>query len=243
MRISLAQTRPVKGDIARNIENHQKFIDQAVELGADVLMFPELSITGYEPTLARDRATTPDDARFAPFQQRSDAHNLTIGIGVPTPNDAGISITLVLFHPNQPWQTYSKKFLHADEKPFFVGGRNASVVLRNKPEVALAICYELSVPEHAETAHQTGATVYLASVAKTASGAENAAQRLSDIARTYAMTVLMVNSVGPSDDFVSGGKTAVWNAQGELLGQLNATDESILLLDTATQEVTQKIVS
>ncbi|MFD1142931.1 carbon-nitrogen hydrolase family protein [Larkinella insperata] len=242
MRISVAQTRPVKGDISRNIDHHQRFIDLAAAHGADVLVFPELSITGYEPTLAGELATTPDDPRFAVFQQRSDAHNLTLGIGVPTRNEAGVCITMVLFHPNQPWQTYAKKYLHADEEPFFVSGRNASVVLRNKPEVALAICYELSVPEHAADAHQTGATLYLASIAKTASGVQKAAQILSDIAKTYAMTVLMANSVGPSDDFVSGGKTAIWSTRGDLLAQLSDTGEGMLLFDTETQKVSSLLL-
>ncbi|MGV3560842.1 carbon-nitrogen hydrolase family protein [Larkinella arboricola] len=237
MKICVAQTRPVKGDISQNIENHKRFIERAAAHSADILVFPELSITGYEPTLASELATTPDDSRFAVFQQRSDAHNLTIGIGVPTRNEAGVCITMVLFHPSQPWQTYSKQYLHADEEPFFVSWQNASVVIRNKPEVALAICYELSISEHAETAHRNGATIYLASVAKTASGVEKAAQSLSAIAQTYSMTVLMANSVGPSDDFISGGKTAIWNTRGDLLGQLNDTVEGILLLDTDTQEV------
>ncbi|GAB3258229.1 carbon-nitrogen hydrolase family protein [Larkinella harenae] len=237
MKLCVAQTRPVRGAVSENIEKHQRFIKRAVSLQADVIIFPELSITGYEPTLANELATTPDDERFAVFQQLSDAHNLTIGIGVPTRNEAGICITMVLFTANQPSQLYSKKYLHADEKPFFISGQNASVLLRNQPTVALAICYELSVPEHALNAHQLGASIYLVSVAKTASGVEKAAQTLANIASNYSMTVLMANSVGPSDDFVSGGKSAIWSTQGALLGELNGTKEGLLLLDTETQQV------
>ncbi len=53
MKICVAQTRPVKGDIQGNIENHIKLIDLAVLNGADTIIFPELSITGYEPELAK----------------------------------------------------------------------------------------------------------------------------------------------------------------------------------------------
>jgi len=57
MKICVAQTRPVKGDIQSNIENHKKFIDLAVSGGADTIIFPELSLTGYEPELAKELAT------------------------------------------------------------------------------------------------------------------------------------------------------------------------------------------
>ena len=52
MKICAAQTRPVKGNIQQNIENHKKLINLAVVNGADIIIFPELSITGYEPELA-----------------------------------------------------------------------------------------------------------------------------------------------------------------------------------------------
>ena len=51
MKISIAQTRPIKGDIPANIEAHKRFINLAVSNGADAIFFPELSITGYEPEL------------------------------------------------------------------------------------------------------------------------------------------------------------------------------------------------
>ena len=57
MRLFLGQTRPIKGDIHHNIENHTKFIELAISHRADMVVFPELSITGYEPTLAKELAT------------------------------------------------------------------------------------------------------------------------------------------------------------------------------------------
>ncbi|MFC5408753.1 carbon-nitrogen hydrolase family protein [Larkinella bovis] len=240
MKLCVAQTRPIKGDMARNRAKHTQCIELAVSQGADLIIFPELSITGYEPALAHELATTPDDRRFADFQTLSDAHAIIIGVGLPTPTEAGVCITMALFHPNQPWQTYSKQYLHADEEPFFVSGRNATLLVRNQPTIALAICYELSIAEHAQRAAEQGAEIYIASVAKTAQGVEKAFQRLVDIAGTYAMTVLMANSVGPSDDFVSGGKTAIWNPAGRLLAHLNDTDEGILVLNTDTQDVLAK---
>ncbi len=49
MKICAAQTRPSKGDIQRNIDNHKELVDLAVSKGADTVIFPELSY-GYFST-------------------------------------------------------------------------------------------------------------------------------------------------------------------------------------------------
>ncbi|GAB4024027.1 carbon-nitrogen hydrolase family protein [Spirosoma koreense] len=240
MKIGVAQTRPVKGDIQQNIGKHKKLIELAVAEGADVLIFPELSLTGYEPRLASQLATTLADSRFDPFQQLADAHALTIGVGMPIRSDGGILIGMLIFQPNQPRQLYAKQHLHADEYPFFVQGQEPVFLTTETHKLALAICYELSVPEHAEKAHTSRADIYIASVAKSATGVEKAAERLSAIASEYSMTVLMANSVGYCDNFDSAGKSAIWNANGVRVGQLNEEQEGVLLIDTQTQTVIEK---
>ena len=143
MKICVAQTRPVKGDIQRNIEDHKKLIDLAVSNGAGLVIFPELSLTGYEPKLAKELATHQDDGRFDDFQKISNTERITIGVGVPTKNNTGISISMVLFQPHEARQTYAKRYLHPDEEEFFISGQNFPVLRVNKTKIALAICYEL----------------------------------------------------------------------------------------------------
>ena len=242
MKICVAQTRPVKGDIKANIEHHKKLIDLAISNGADTIIFPELSITGYEPLLAKELATTPGDNRFDDFQRISNTRQVTIGVGVPAKNIAGICISMILFQPHQSRQTYSKKYLHSDEEPFFVSGENSISLSGNQANIALAICYEISIPEHSENAYKNGAGIYIASVAKTKNGVEKAIDTLSHIARKYSMTVLMSNSVGYCDNFYSAGNTSAWNIQGELLGQLNDTDAGILIIDTETMELIERTI-
>lgn len=241
MKICAAQTRPVKGDIESNIANHKKIIDLAVANGADTIIFPELSITGYEPELAKELATDQDDSRFDDFQTISDSKKITIGIGVPIISDSGIYISMVIFQPHKASELYSKKYLHADEEPYFISGQNTMGLLSNKPGIALAICYELSIPEHSKNAFKRGAGIYIASVAKTVTGVEKAVETLSGIANKYSMTVLFSNCVGQCDNFESAGKTSIWNSKGLLLGQLNDTSEGILIIDTDTEEITESI--
>ena len=207
MKISVAQTKPAKGDIKTNIENHKKLIHEAISHSADIIIFPELSLTGYEPHLAKELATTKDDARLDDFQKLSDKNTITIGVGLPTKSNAGLHISMIIFQPKQPRQIYSKKYLHSDEYPFFVSGDNLTGLKVNNINTALAICYELSVPEHSENAFRNGAQLYIASSAKTVSGVERAEKSLSDIARKYSVPVLMSNCIGPNDDFIGAGST------------------------------------
>jgi predicted amidohydrolase len=241
MKIGVAQTRPFKGDILQNIEAHLRIIELAAKVGADMIIFPELSLTGYEPELAAGLATMVEDVRLDVFQTLSDRYSMTIGVGMPIiagSSGAGVRITELIFQPGQPRQAYSKRYLHSDEEPYFVCG--TETVFLNGNRIALAICYELSVPAHSEQAHRGGAEVYLVSVAKTKAGMEKAAETLADIARRYSMTVLVSNCVGHCDNFECGGGSAVWDREGALLALLDQVEEGVLVLDTESREVIKK---
>jgi predicted amidohydrolase len=249
MRIAVAQTRPFKGDILRNIETHLRLIELARKAQVEMIVFPELSITGYEPELAAGLATTAEDVRLDIFETLSERYSMTIGVGIPAISgfdgqadgggvrikEAGVRITEVIFEPGRSRQTYSKQYLHADEEPYFVCGTEAGFLAGGR--IALAICYELSVPAHSEQAHRSGAEIYLVSVAKTKTGMERAAETLAGIAKRYSMTVLVSNCVGHCDNFDCGGGSAAWSREGVKLAQLDGAEEGILVLDTATGEV------
>jgi predicted amidohydrolase len=144
---------------------------------------------------------------------------------------------MILFQPNQMRLINSKHYLHSDEELFFVSGENLDYLETHKRKISLAICYEISVPEHIENAVKNRAEIYVASVAKSESGVEKAIQTLSDIAKRHSMIVLMSNSVGPSEDFESAGKTSIWNRKGLLLGQLDNSQEGILIVDCETEDL------
>jgi predicted amidohydrolase len=239
MKICVAQTRPITGDIESNVVNHKKLITRAILSGAEIIIFPELSLTGYEPGLAADLATDQNDKRLDDFQQISDAAKITIGVGMPLKNDAGISIGLVIFQPGKARQSYVKKYLHPDEEPFFVAGQQIFFL---DDRIALAICYEISVPAHVEDAAEHGAQIYIASVAKFTNGVAMAKKRLADIAMKYGMMTFMANSIGKSDGNQCGGNSAVWNSKGELMAMLDDNDEGILIADSESNETFVEIM-
>ncbi len=243
MRICVAQTRPVKGDITKNIKNHIKLIELAVSKKANIIVFPELSLIGYEHELARGLATTQDDSKFDILQTLSDNNRIIIGVGIPTLKEKDIFISMIFFQPYSKRITYSKQYLYPTEINLFTNGKE-KVIFKydDKNIIAPAICYELSVKEHAEYAFQSGANIYIASVLNSVSGVDNDIQKLSDIAKKYRMTVLMANFVGQSGGYECAGKSSVWNNQGLLVGQLNNKDEGILMINNNTGQVTNEIL-
>ena len=235
MKICIAQTRPITGDVRRNIDNHKKFANLAASHAADMIIFPELSLTGYEPTLARELATTKDDEKFHELREVTESKKIIIGAGMPIETGQGISIGMILFQPNQPTEIYFKQHIHPDEEPYFVSGIFRPVLSENK--IAMAICFEISVPRHAEQAHESGASIYIASVAKTVAGVTKAMETLSGTAKKYSMTTLMSNCVGINDGTACGGRSSVWNNKGVLLEQLNDRDEGFFIFDTGTEKI------
>jgi predicted amidohydrolase len=234
MRICGVQVAPVAGDVDANVQAHVRLIERAALSGSEFVFFPELSLTGYEPSLARELAMDSSDARLDIFQQLAEASGLTIGVGAPTRAPEGTRISMILFQPFAARVTYSKQMLHADELPFFVPGEGQLLLRTGDGAVAPAICYESLQPAHAADAALLGADVYLASVAKPARKVATAYAHYPAVAMRHRMTVVMANSVGPCDDFVAAGQSAAWNSRGELLGNLDDAHEGLLIVDTLT---------
>lgn len=235
MRICVAQTKPVTGNINANITNHLKLIELGVSQDVNLMVFPELSLTGYEPALAKGLAIDIEDSRLAIFQEISNCKNITIGVGVPMKAKKGINISMVIFQPNQPIQVYSKGYLHSDEAPYFQAGDNSFSLKIDHHKIALAICYEISIPAHSENAFKCGAEIYIASVAKFKLGINKAKEELASIANQYSMNVLMANCTGISDGANCAGRTAAWNKEGRMICELDDVSEGLLIYDTETQ--------
>lgn len=236
MRICIGQTNPVKGDIEKNTEQHIKLLDIAIHKNADIMVFPELSLTGYEPELAKDLATTQADKRLDVFQKISDINKVVIGVGLPTRENNNIFISMIIFQPEQERITYSKQYLYPTEVGYFTPGKHPVYLNICNNIVAPAICYELSKPAHSEEAYKNKANIYIASVLNSVNGVDSDLKKLSAIAKKYKMTVFMANFVGQSGGYQCAGKSSVWDTNGNLTGQLDSEKAGVLFYDTETKE-------
>jgi predicted amidohydrolase len=240
MRVAIAQIEAIKGNIEKNIENHLKWINQAVQNNADMVVFPELSLTGYEPDLAESLATYQDDTRLDEMQSLSDKNGITIGVGLPTRKERNVFVSMVIFQPHKVRITYSKQYLYPPEKPIFTAGKNPLVLNFETEIVSPAICYETSNKAHCEYASQNNATIYIASVLSSIGGIDAELKKLSGIAKNKNMVTFMANYVGKSGGYECAGKSSVWDTTGKLIGQLDTGTEGILIYDTETKEIVKK---
>ena len=236
MKICIAQTKSEKGNVQRNFENHLEFVGRAIKLKADLIIFPELSITNYEPELAKELATEIKRNIFNPFQDLSDINQITIGIGMPTKTIDGINISMLIFQHKKEIIAYSKQMLHSDELPYFVCGNNQTILNIKGTKIAIGICYETLQREHFLNAKKQGAEIYIASVAKPRGGIEKAYRHFPKIANEFNTPVLMSNCVGYCDNFMSVGLSAVWNKNGDLIAQLDDNNQGLLIYETKTEQ-------
>src|SRR5262245_44086305 len=81
--IAAAQTCPAKGDVAANLCEHLMLVDLAASKGAQVVVFPELSLTGYEIELAPQLVFSDPDSRLEPLIALAASRSMTVVAGAP----------------------------------------------------------------------------------------------------------------------------------------------------------------
>jgi predicted amidohydrolase len=231
MKIALLQIASITGDLERNIARHLAALGHLRGSGAELAIFPELSLSNYEPPVAARAAIDAADERLAPFDQIAGSLGIHISVGAPLRTADKPSISAILFSPGQPRRVIHKAYLHDDEAPLFAPGCGQASVLALSQRVALAICFDISIDAHIEQAAAQGMDVYAGSVAKTAEGIAAARERLRIKARRYRSPVLVVNSVGSCEGRPAGGGSMVIDAGGRLVAALDDSEQAMLIYD------------
>ncbi len=238
MKIASAQIRPVAQNTEANISNHLRVIEEAAEQGVSFILFPEMSLTGYELELAAELAFEVTDQRLDIFAEKAKTYNMVIAAGAPVRIDGELYIGSFIFLPDGTMKVYTKQYLHVGEERFFVSGLDRHVEVEwNNEKIAFAICADIVNPLHAEAASKTGTTLYAASIFySTPTGIVEAYEQLSRYAREYGMQVLMANFTGVSYNLEARGISAFWNKEGKLVKQLNEKEEGLLVVSTGGSE-------
>lgn len=228
MKIALAQMRSYSGDVSRNIETHIKYINRAVGENVDLIVFPESSLTNYEPSIVREVNFEFDDFRLDVFERMSEDSEIVICVGLPLKAENGISICMMIFDKGKR-RAYSKQWLHIDEKDFFIEGVGQEYIEIKGKVIAPAICYESMQTGHFENLNKK-IDLYLASVSKTKEGMERAYEYYENLAKNKGINVAVVNSIGEGDNFIAAGLSGVWNKKGELIASL-IDEENMLIFE------------
>ena len=124
-KVAVAQITSLKGDVEKNIETHLIAIAKASSLGVSYIVFPELSLTGYEPEIANDLAFTLDDFRLKPLIDAAIKNNISVGVGAPLKSGGLPKIGLIIISQLGCVESYAKMHLHAGEEIYFTAGQSA----------------------------------------------------------------------------------------------------------------------
>jgi predicted amidohydrolase len=235
-KIAAAQVASVRGDLAGNIRTHAAAITSAAEQGISVLVFPELSLIGYEPDLADELAITPTDERLAPLVALARRHRMAVIVGASLRN-AGTKPGLgaILLGADGSSRTYAKMHLGGSEPSYFVPGVAPLSFATDGQTIGIAICADSSRPSHPQTYADGGSTIYAAGVFLNAEWYATDLPRLARYASRFRMLVVMANHAASVGSYVSVGKSAVWAPGGALLAE-GAGTESCLVIATRTPE-------
>ena len=232
MIIASAQTIPKDGDIEANLNDHLRLAARAADNGAQLIVFPELSLTGYEREKAPSMAFNPNDERLHALQQLSIDHNIIIIAGAPIKINNSLHIGAFILSPDSPVSIYTKQFLHTGEEIAFSPSFDFNPLLHLDGEkISLAICADIANPLHPENASKKGTTLYIAGIYYTPAGIAEGHKRLSTYAQNDQMAVLMANYGGPSYKYEAGGKSAFWTSNGQIISQLKEDGEGLLIME------------
>lgn len=227
--VAAAQIASARGDVSANIETHARAIRAAAQHGVRVLMFPELSLTGYEPTLAAELAFTPEDPRLAPLAQLARDHHLTFIAGAPLAAAPRPRLGAILFSDTGEVSHYAKMHLHAGEEKHFSPGDTPLVLQREPHKIGLAICADITDASHPRACAALGADIYAAGVCISYRGYDADATLLQGHALRHGMLALMANYNRPSGGCDAAGKSAVWSPHGRRLAWADRSADALVI--------------
>lgn len=129
MKVAAAQCASKPGDIVANVRRHVAVVERVAPLEADAVVFPELSLIGYESRFAAATATAPEDPRFAPLQAASERCGILVAVGAPLETPDLPRIATQIFRPFAPIVVHVKRLLHGDEVPWFAREQRLTIVM------------------------------------------------------------------------------------------------------------------
>lgn len=248
LRVALAQLRNAVGDIEGNTGRIAEAMGWAEDAGADVLVLPELVLTGYplgDLVLHREFVAEAEEAT-AELAARSGDVVTVLSTVTPVPPrrswdsvERSVSISAVLLSGGEERGRYHKVFLPThgayDEGKNFAPGRHPGALWRIGDVTAgVAICEDLwSGDGPPEAQSRGGARILFAPNASPyqRGKAEGRRELTRRVARRNGMPIVYANLVGGHDELVFDGGSLIVDAEGELCHRGASFDEDRLLVD------------
>ncbi len=238
IRIALAQINPLVGDINGNAARVIAAAERARdELQADVVLFPELALTGYPPEDLLLRPGLHVRVLRALEDVKRRVSGITLVLGLPQQAAGGLFNAAVVLRDGQLQASYHKQHLPNysvfDEKRYFAIGTEPCVVDINGVPVGITICEDVWHPGPVAQAVAAGARLILnlnASPFHINKGREREEVVRQRIAES-GVPLVYVNQVGGQDELVFDGESFVMDEMGEVVLRAPAWQEGLWLAE------------
>lgn len=243
VRMALAQINPTVGDLENNLARMKRYANTALnEHGADLIVFPELSITGYPPEDLLFRQGFIEQARDCLARLASGNPDIVILAGVPRAEQGRLYNAAAWLAGGRMQYVYDKQILPNygvfDEKRYFTAGQAPAVVDLNGLRLGITICEDVWEPGPVRAAAAAGARLIVnlnASPFHVRKVAERQAV-LKARCEESGLPVLYVNQVGGQDELVFDGHSMAVGAAGNVVYRSPGFTESldVVEFDAAT---------
>jgi len=237
MKLASAQINCTVGEVQKNLDEHYKVIELAIDNNVQLITFPEMSLTGYCREEAKELAFDEYDIGLNKLKELASIGNIIIVAGAPVYIKQRLYIGSFVIHPSEPIMIYTKQFLHNGEDFYFSTSFNYNPIINLEDEtIGLAICADINNEKHPQNTMKNKCSIYLPSIFYSKNGMNMGFEQLRDYAQKYSLNILMSNYVGKLWGMESGGKSAFWNSEGELVDNLNSNDNGILIIEKENTE-------
>jgi N-carbamoylputrescine amidase len=237
VRVALAQSDPVLGDVEENTRRSRKALRRARSEGADLLVLPELTLTGYSlGRVSDDVSRSPDDPEIMQLAEEADGLACVVGFveagRVHTYNSAAYLERGVVRHVHR--KLYLPTYDVWEERKHFTPGDAMRSFDTDIGRVAVLICSDAWQPALAVLAVQDGARVLIVPANSTSRRPEIEAE-WRDVNRFYARMletyVVFVNRVGAEGELSFWGGSHVYDPWGELVAEAPVGEEAFVTVE------------
>jgi NAD+ synthase (glutamine-hydrolysing) len=238
LKVALAQIDLLVGDVQGNT---QRIVDTTrhahTELSADLVVFPELALSGYPPEDLLFHRGFRRQIETGLERIRREIGTASAVVGYPEYSGRDIYNSAALITGGGIAANHRKSELPNykvfDEKRYFRAGAQPTVVERQGLRVGLLVCEDIWGPEAAQMARSAGAELLIVS---NASPYEIHKQRereqiVAEHVREVNLPVVYVNRVGGQDELVFDGNSFVMDAGGNLMARAPAFSEGVFLAE------------
>ena len=233
----MAQTNPVVGDIAGNAKKILSWTAKAKKAGAQLVIFPELTVTGYPPEDLLLKPGFIDDNLKALKSLARKINGITAIIGF-VDRDADIFNAAAIIHNRKIAGVYHKMYLPNygvfDEQRYFQAGTTPLNFVLNGVTIGVGICEDIWYPEGPARVQSLAGAELIVNLNASPYHMGKAAMReemLITRARDNEVMIAYNNTIGGQDELIFDGRGLVIDEKGNILARGRAFEEDLILTD------------